>query len=127
MAASPVCAVVDNESAYVNFFEDAFHDSEVQRGLEKMFCLESLALPSEETFSDYNQYKINQVNDSVSHKTRQYYVKLRWHKDILSNIFQTNVYVLPTDIGKAFLIIRIPSEADKNRFCFFLFFFLRKE
>lgn len=111
---------MDNESAYVNFFEDAFHDSEVQRGLEKMFCLESLRLPSEETFSDYNQYKINQVKDSVSHKTGQYYVKLPWHKDILLNIFQTNAYVLPTDIRKAFLMIRISSEDDKIGSVFFL-------
>lgn len=70
---------MDTEIAYVDSFEDAFHDSEVQRGLEKMFSLESLGLPSEKT-SDYNHCKINQFKDSISYKD-----KLPWHKWIPSN------------------------------------------
>lgn len=69
-----IFAPMDTEIAYVDSFEDAFHDSKVQRALEKMFSLESL-----ET-SDYNHCKINQFKDSISYKD-----KLPWHKWIPSN------------------------------------------
>ena len=35
-------------------------------------------------------------------------------------LFRTNKYVLLADIRKAFLMIKLNSEKDKNRFCFFL-------
>ena len=35
-------------------------------------------------------------------------------------LFKTNKYVLLADIRKAFLMIKLNSEKDKNRFCFFL-------
>ena len=35
-------------------------------------------------------------------------------------LFRTNKYVVLADIRKAFLMIKLNSEKDKNRFCFFL-------
>ena len=45
--------------------------------------------------------------------------------DLMNNMlslllyFRSNLYVLLSDIAKAFLQIRLESEEDKNRFCFF--------
>ena len=46
--------------------------------------------------------------------------------DLMNNLlslllyFRSNFYVVLSDIAKAFLQIRLASEEDKNRFCFFL-------
>ena len=46
--------------------------------------------------------------------------------------FRSNCHVFMTDIRKAFLMIKLKSEVDKNCFCFFflfffLFFFVRED
>ena len=56
------------------------------------------------SFNEVSYPGINLINDMLN----------------LLLLFRTNKYVLLVDIRKAFLMIKLNSEKDKNQFCFFL-------
>lgn len=226
--ASHLCFVLEARPTYFDPFEDCFPDSAVQRGLEQIVSLESLGIPDQEGFSEYDQELIQRFEETVELRNGKYYVELPWHQDRLEKVpsnhaaslrildrvassltkknryaeyvevfrqqqregiieeifvspqefdqyiwiphrpvfktdpttttkirpvfncslktggglslneaaysgvnltgdilklllaFRTNHYVLLADIRRAFLTIHLKSEADKNRFCFFL-------
>lgn len=73
-----IFASMDTEIAYVASFEDAFHDSKVQRGLEKcsVWSLWDCHL---------KRSLITTIAKSINSRTISYKDKLPWHKWIPSN------------------------------------------
>ena len=64
----------------------------------------SLKTRSSRSLNEVSYPDINLINDMLN----------------LLLLFRTNKYVLLADIKKAFLMIKLNSEKDENRFCFFL-------
>jgi len=83
---SHLCFALESEATYVDPLGDFFPDSQVQRGLELMFSVESLGLPEQESFSDIDQEKVRVFQESIILKDNKYYVELPWHMDKLSRV-----------------------------------------
>ena len=52
------CFVLESQPSYLDPLAEFFPDSEVKRGLEQMFNLESLGIHDENHFTDYDQEQV---------------------------------------------------------------------
>ena len=83
---SHLCFVLESQPSYLNPLAEFFPDSEVQRGLEQMFNLESLGIHDENHFSDYDQEPVRHFQNAIEFKDGKYYVELPWHADKLARV-----------------------------------------
>ena len=80
---SHLCFVLESGSTYEDPISNFFPDSDMQRGLEKMFSVESLGIKEHE-LSDYDERKIALFQQSISFKDNKYYIQLPWKDDKIS-------------------------------------------
>ena len=83
---SHLCFVLESQPSYLDPQAEFFTDSEVQRGLEQIFNLESLGIHDENHFSDYNQEQVRHFQNAIEFKDGKYYVELPWHADKLARV-----------------------------------------
>ena len=87
LAKNPLCPeykinfVLNPEESYPDPLKTWFEEENVQRGLESMFSMESLGLPTSEEFSTIDEEKVRKFRDSILFKDGRYYVQQQWYED----------------------------------------------
>lgn len=77
---SHLCFVLESRSTYEDLLSNFFPDSDVQRGLERMFSVELLGIKEQE-MSNYDEQMVALFRQSISFKDNKYYIQLPWESD----------------------------------------------
>ena len=83
---SHLCFVLERQPSFDDPLAEFFPYSDVERGLEQMFKMESLGIPDQDTFSDYDQQQIKRFQDTIVLKDGKYHVELPWNMDKLARV-----------------------------------------
>lgn len=80
---SHLCFVLESMSTYEEPVIDFFHDSDVERSLERMFSVESLVI-KKQGLSNYDEQMVAVFRQSITFKNNSYYIRLPWQSEKIS-------------------------------------------
>src|SRR5678815_2149330 len=79
--------IINPIKSYYDPYEQILTDSDVEHGVQNMFSLESIGIPSNDKhITSYDQDMVKQFIDNIIFKDGKYHVSLPWHQDKITQV-----------------------------------------